>query len=123
MGIYSWNTGVNQADLSIPVKKEARQISCRDCDRKPATSKPIMVAGVIQPLSLVDPVLPAGFDFAVVDNEGKVLFHSDLTRVLSEKFIVEADGDLELMSAVRGRIARSLKYGTPAGATVRTCSP
>jgi hypothetical protein len=43
----------------------------------------------ISPLSLVNPVLPPNFGFAVLDRDGNVLFHSDARRNLSENFIQE----------------------------------
>ena len=43
----------------------------------------------IRPLSLVGPVLPPNFGFAVLDRNGRVLFHSDASRNLSENFIQE----------------------------------
>lgn len=43
----------------------------------------------IRPLSLVDPVLPPNFGFAVLERDGRVLFHSNALRNLSENFIQE----------------------------------
>lgn len=51
-------------------------------------------------LSLIDPVLPPGFQFAVIDGEGQVLFHSQSERNLSEDFFAETDQDPNLRSAV-----------------------
>jgi hypothetical protein len=42
-----------------------------------------------QPLSLVDPVLPPNVGFAVLEDDGTVLFHSNALRDLSENFIEE----------------------------------
>ena len=42
-----------------------------------------------QPLSLMDPVLPPNFGFAVLEDDGTVLFHSNALRDLSENFIDE----------------------------------
>lgn len=53
--------------------------------------------------SLIDPVLPPGFGFVVIDIEegsGKVLFHSDSERNLTESFFAETDQDRRLRSAV-----------------------
>lgn len=54
-------------------------------------------------LSLVRPVLPAGFGFCVIDEDGRVLFHSDETRHLGENFFQESDDDRALRSAVIDR--------------------
>lgn len=54
-------------------------------------------------LSLVQPVLPAGFGFCVLDEDGRVLFHSDETRHLGENFFQESDDNRSLRSGVIGR--------------------
>ena len=54
-------------------------------------------------LSLAQPVIPAGFGFAVIDGSGKVLFHSDEKRHLGENFFEESDNNQELRAAVLGR--------------------
>ena len=54
-------------------------------------------------LSLMGPVLPAGYGFAVLDNEGDVLFHSDEVKNLQEQFFEECDNDLILRAAVTAR--------------------
>ena len=53
--------------------------------------------------SLIDPVLPPGFEFVVIASdspEGEVLFHSDSERNQSESFFSETDQDRRLRSAV-----------------------
>jgi hypothetical protein len=67
----------------------------------------------VQPFSLIDPILPHGFGFAVVDQAGTVLFHSDKTRNGRENFLVEADGNRELYASLFNHSSRgaiSLKY-------------
>jgi len=54
-------------------------------------------------MSLMQPVLPAGFGFVVVANDGKVLFHSDEAHHLGENFFQECDDNARLRSAVVGR--------------------
>ncbi len=53
--------------------------------------------------SLIDPITPPSFEFAVIDDNGKVLFHSDLARIGVENFFVEADQNERLRSAVFAR--------------------
>jgi hypothetical protein len=53
--------------------------------------------------SLIDPITPPSFEFAVIDDKGKVLFHSDLARIDVESFFVEADQNERLRSAVFAR--------------------
>src|SRR5262249_24713753 len=52
-------------------------------------------------LSLVDPVVPAGFGFAVVDHDGVVQFHSSSARNQIEDFFKESRQDPALKSLVR----------------------
>jgi len=50
----------------------------------------------IQPMSLVDPVLPPGYGFAVIDGDCKVLFHSQTFRNMRENFCQESKDRYEL---------------------------
>ena len=49
--------------------------------------------------SMIGVVLPPSYRFAMIDEEGKVLFHSDASRNLEENFFVEADDNRQLRSA------------------------
>jgi hypothetical protein len=55
-----------------------------------------------QPLSLIDPILPYGYGFALLDDKGVVLFHSDKTRNLRENFLQETDWNKQLRAAMFG---------------------
>jgi hypothetical protein len=55
-----------------------------------------------RPLSLIDPILPPGVGFALVDDTGKVLFHSDKYRNNRENFLVETSNDRELAASLYG---------------------
>lgn len=85
--ITSWTTGERQAVLS-----------------KPASVQGYSASMLVFPMtSLIQPVLPPGFEFVVIDNgreRGKVLFHSDSERNLAEDFFAETDQDKRLRSAV-----------------------
>jgi len=63
---------------------------------------------VTKPISVFDPILPAGFQFAVIKSDGKVVFHSDHTRNLREDFFLETDQDQEVRSRVALRAEGSL---------------
>jgi len=52
-------------------------------------------------LSVMDPIVPSGFGFAVIDQTGTVLFHSDEKRHLGENFFEESDNNEKLRMAVR----------------------
>lgn len=63
-----------------------------------------------QPLSLIDPILPFGFGFALFDESGLVLFHADKTKNLRENFLQETDWNKQLYAAAFGHSTRpSLK--------------
>jgi hypothetical protein len=53
--------------------------------------------------SLIRPVLPPGVGFALVDQSGKTLAHSDAIRNQWENFFVETDEDDKLRAAVLAR--------------------
>jgi hypothetical protein len=55
-----------------------------------------------QPLSLIDPILPFGYGFALVDETGLVLFHVDKTKNLHENFLQESDWSKQLNAAMFG---------------------
>jgi len=55
-----------------------------------------------QPLSLIDPILPFGYGFALVDGTGLVLFHVDKTKNLHENFLQESDWSKQLQAAMFG---------------------
>ena len=59
-------------------------------------------------ISMARPVLPAHVQFAVVDNTGRVMFHSDPTRRLQENFFQECEDSPELRAATSGRRSMSL---------------
>jgi hypothetical protein len=93
--IFSANTGENLATFSLRPNRPTNDwkvVSALDC----------------RLLSLVQPVLPVGFGFCVVDHRGKVLFHSDERRNLRENFFEECEQDPPLRAAVAGRRAESL---------------
>jgi hypothetical protein len=71
-------------------------------------SKPIFdtkwtLASDTRLLSLMDPVLPAGFGYVIIANDGGVLFHSDEAQHLGENLFQECDEDPHLRSATMGR--------------------
>jgi len=52
------------------------------------------------PISLDHPILPRAVSFAVVDRDGRALFHSDPTRSLQENFLKESEDNPGLHSAL-----------------------
>lgn len=59
-------------------------------------------------LSLMQPVIPEGFGYAVIDENGKVLFHSAEKQHLGENLFEECDNNQALKAAVLGRWSGSL---------------
>jgi hypothetical protein len=59
-------------------------------------------------VSVVGTTLPVGVGFAIIDEEGRVLFHADETRNLEENFFIETDQNRHLRSAVLGRSAEHM---------------
>ena len=71
---------------------------------KPSSIRRYHVAALSIPFrALIDPVVVPGFGFAVIDVEGKVLFHSDPQHNLSENFFVESDGNRRLRALAGAR--------------------
>lgn len=59
-------------------------------------------------MSLMNPVVPDGFGYRVIDNSGTVLFQSSESKDWSENFFEECDNDPTLLSMVAQRIGGSL---------------
>jgi hypothetical protein len=55
-----------------------------------------------EPLSLIDPILPFGYGFALFDETGLVLFNTDKTRNLHENFLQETDWNKQLYAEAFG---------------------
>ncbi|MGK7394061.1 MAG: hypothetical protein ACNS62_05795 [Candidatus Cyclobacteriaceae bacterium M3_2C_046] len=95
--IYSYTTGLIEAAISIPKANEPGVL---------ALTSPIY--------SLLDVILPYGFQFAVISPEGEVLFHSRKNRTLRENLIQESGNSEELLKLINQRVAAGtfLNYNT-----------
>jgi hypothetical protein len=69
---------------------------------------PVITMSVPSALSLINPVLPRHFGFAIVDRSGTVLFHSDSHRNTVENFFAETDDDPRVKAAVEARQNESM---------------
>ena len=72
--------------------------------------------------SVIHPVLPPGFEFAIVDQDGKVQFHSDTQRNVHENLLLETDRNARLQSLLMARGEGSLNtsyWGRPYRAYVK----
>lgn len=54
--------------------------------------------------SVINTILPPGYGFCVIDNEGNVKFHSDANKMLRENFIEETENPGELTGAIYGNL-------------------
>jgi hypothetical protein len=100
---YSSNTGKNITIFWKLVDVHGNQVS-RDSKEKDV----FCVSLVSNPISVTDSILPAEFKFAVVKNDGTVVFHSDATRNLRENFFAETDQHQDLLSRVSMHVEGSL---------------
>jgi len=103
--IRSRNTGQALAIVAMPAGQCAEQ---SPLGAAAAGQAPAVVTLAVPLVSLSDPVLPAGIDFAVLDEGGQVLFHSRSERVLEENFLEEVSDGGPLASAVFSRTQRAL---------------
>ena len=93
--IYSWSKGTGEAAISVT----ADEINGD-------SSKCFAVAAITAPLTAVmNTILPEGFGFAVIDNNGSVIFHSDSRKNLMENLIDETDTNLRLKVSIDNRVA------------------
>lgn len=104
--VWSWNTGRPQVSVSMPT----------GIDRLP-------VGVLATPMhALLSPVLPPGFEFAVIDSAGLVQFHSDPQRNGVENLLLETDQNPRLRSLIAARSAgtfNTMYWGSPYRAYVR----
>ncbi len=104
--VSSWNTGRRQVVVSMPT----------NIDRLPVATLSIPMH------SLLTPVLPPGFEFAVVDSAGVVQFHSDPQRNGQENLLLETDQNPRLLSLLAARSAgtfNTMYWGYPYRSYVR----
>ncbi|MDJ1473388.1 hypothetical protein [Xanthocytophaga flava] len=69
--------------------------------------RPVM-AMVAKLQSVINPIMPLGYQFSIIDPKGKVWFHSNQTKNLQEDFLKECGEDRELLAAINGSASRHL---------------
>lgn len=94
--IVSWTDFTNEAAISIPTDLE---------------DYPVAVL-TTQLHSVMNPILPQGFGFAIIDQDGYVKFHSDQHLILQENFLEETNKYSNLQAGIYSRIAlnANIKY-------------
>jgi len=90
--IWSWTTTEPEAVLSMATGHKALPVA--------AVTIPMM--------SLVSPVIAGGFEFAVIEDDGDVVFHSDPQRNTHENLFEETDQNRRLRAAVAAHIDEHL---------------
>ncbi len=85
--VISWTTGNFTTVLSIPSKKRGQSVAALSFNAR----------------SLDRPVLPPGYQFALIDETGKVLYHSDKPRNLNEDLLNEFSERDRLLSVLQAR--------------------
>lgn len=95
--VQGWRVGESFLEVALPLSTRAGVArpdevtpSCPDSKELQRARAEAKLATITTRLRhLIDPVLPPGFGFAVVDRTGRTLFHSDGRRSLQENFLSE----------------------------------
>ncbi len=94
--IKSYNTGYQETAISFLLRE----------DIEPSHAPVLAITSPIP--SLYHQVLPKDIRFLVIDEQGKVQFHSTQSKNLHENFLEECELDPRLLSAIRLRINETL---------------
>lgn len=94
--VISWLTGSFRTVISAP---SAMQV--------PNSTGRMVVALSADICSLEKTILPAGYSFILIDDQGKVLYHTDKTRNLNENVLKELSDADELRSAMQAHNKRT----------------
>ncbi|MCK5702969.1 MAG: hypothetical protein KAI29_17525, partial [Cyclobacteriaceae bacterium] len=95
--IYSWNSG----KALVGVSKKSHSIIQNESTSKIDTMPVIALATAFY--SVIDPILPEGYGFAIIDESADVLFHSDKNKNLQENFLIESEENSKLRSVMYAR--------------------
>lgn len=108
--IRSWTTGVQEVVLSVALGKRgsAPEKDCRGGgeEGKAVKGHPVAAMASFSLPSMQAPILPPGRGFAVLDDAGRVVFHSRSERNGLEDFVRETEDSPELRGALFARTAR-----------------
>jgi hypothetical protein len=102
--LFSVNTAKYTAIISRPVTPPVTA-----CWGKDRTN--LVITSMVSPLSLTDPVLPPDYGFALIDRNGKVLFHSSSSKSGQENLFDQLDDDRQFRAAVASRQPAYLNAG------------
>jgi len=90
--IQSWDTGQPEAGIGVPLTKQERD------------NLAAVIIMSTKLYSVMNVQLPPGYSFAIIDQSGKVWFHSTIERNIQENFFDETGTNAQLMAGVAGRL-------------------
>lgn len=100
--IVSWTSNQKKAALSKPSHRKT--LFDNYTTEKDEKVKAKVVALTFSPYSVMNTILPAFFSFAIIDDEGKVLFHNDKSKNINENLLFETENNKLLKSAIDARV-------------------
>lgn len=97
--IYSWYNLTNEAGVSVRTSGEGRH-----------NLKVLSMATKLH--SVMDVLLPPGYEYCIISPDGRVLFHHDKNKNLQENFFLEIDHERIVRAAIASRhpLCKSITY-------------
>jgi len=99
--LRSMTSGDDLLVVSVPFEGRLPSGAAANDGEKPLALPVAVLYG--KPISVGFPVLPEGYGFAIVEPDGRVLFHSDSRRSLNENFLKASDRSALLTSLFESR--------------------
>ncbi|NOQ28366.1 MAG: hypothetical protein GQ564_23635 [Bacteroidales bacterium] len=85
-------------------KKDTAQENKNESETYKIDTVESKVGAIISPMySIIETILPMGFQFQIIDSGGEVLFHSNKSKNLQENLFVESNYNKDLISLVNER--------------------
>jgi hypothetical protein len=93
--VFTWTDGQFRA---IIAKETSRKILVDSASHDSATA---ILSGISAWFpSVINTVLPAGYSYCILNNEGEIWFHSDTRKNLNENFIYECSSYMQTAAAM-----------------------
>ncbi len=93
--IISWSTAAYAVNIVTP-----SQSSFSNRGDTGSREQAIMIGLSARLYSVTDPVLPKGYQFCIINEEGQIQFHSQAARSLHENLFEESNSNMSLLDAV-----------------------
>lgn len=110
--IISITTGKNDAVLSFPDTVDQRLFAKMDeraiIQIPGKDSAEAIIAISVDFISLLNTVIPQGYGFCIIEDDGSVLFHNEINKNLQENFFTECDNNPKLRAAVFSKTDKHL---------------